>query len=194
MLGKSAVTTTHAILKDMVNEGKLNVYKKNLQTHLLTINEKNEFNKIYNFLMKIDGLIGKMQSAARNAKITPRKMKTKDSALTEFVKFASTFVQGYYDAGDEMLLRLLVRTKNEIRSEKDSALLYRKAIDILNKLHHYFPRESDILDHIVSVKLKNAKSSPIFGATNVDIDLIDDLIEIIYQFKKMFPIPERKTL
>lgn len=46
MKGRSAVTTTHAILKDMIREGKINVYKKNLQTHLLNINPGFDFKRM----------------------------------------------------------------------------------------------------------------------------------------------------
>jgi hypothetical protein len=47
MKGRSAVRTTHGILIKLIKEGKIKVQKKHIQTHLLTINDDNDFIKIY---------------------------------------------------------------------------------------------------------------------------------------------------
>jgi hypothetical protein len=47
MKGRSAVRTTHAILMSLKDEGKINQYEKHTQTHLLTVNEDNDFIKLY---------------------------------------------------------------------------------------------------------------------------------------------------
>lgn len=192
-LKHSRMMTTHKTTVQLIKEGKIKIIrpKDRLYSDCLVINEENEFNKIYIFLMQIDSLIDKMQNANRKSKTTLRKIKTEKDTIAELVKFTSNFVQGYYDANDEMLIRLLVKTKNKIHSEIDSNLLYSKTIDIIYKLHHYFPPELDVLDHIVNVKLKDAKSSPVFRASDIDIKLIDDIIEVIQNFKNLFPIESK---
>jgi len=61
MKGKSAVTTTHAILSNLIYDGKINMHKKNVQTHLLTINEQDPFNAYISFLLEIDSLVDEME-------------------------------------------------------------------------------------------------------------------------------------
>ena len=54
--GISGLNTTHKTIMDLIDEGKINPIKDNprSQTHYLTINESNEFNKIYNTLSEIE--------------------------------------------------------------------------------------------------------------------------------------------
>lgn len=57
MKGKSAVRTTHSIITNLIKEVKINVHKVNIQTHLLTINEDDEFNKFHKMLVDIETLV-----------------------------------------------------------------------------------------------------------------------------------------
>jgi hypothetical protein len=47
MKGRSAVRTTHAILMSLIKEDKIKVQKKHTQTHLLTVNNDNDFIKLH---------------------------------------------------------------------------------------------------------------------------------------------------
>ena len=47
MKGRSAVRTTHAILMSLIKEGKIKMQEKHIQTHLLTVNNDNDFIKLY---------------------------------------------------------------------------------------------------------------------------------------------------
>ena len=62
MKGKSAVRTTHSIITNLIKEVKINVHKVNIQTHLLTINEDDEFNKFHKMLVDIETLVEDMRN------------------------------------------------------------------------------------------------------------------------------------
>jgi hypothetical protein len=208
MLGRSAVTTTHAILKDMIQDGKngkLNVYKKNLQTHLLTINEDNEFNKIYNFLALIEVLISKMRD---NVAIIHAKMLTERSAIaesraaaysrpsrgrsfrefTEIEKLESLLIDSYEYAIDGILHRLLYIVSQKIHDEKDSRILYIKILDVLNKLTRQFSKidQNRLYNNRINALRGVESLSSYAESLGVNVKLKDDVIHVIEHFMKEF--------
>lgn len=60
MKGRSSINTTHYILLNLIDKGKLNVNRVTTQTHLLTINEEDDFNIFYKILVDIEDLIEEM--------------------------------------------------------------------------------------------------------------------------------------
>lgn len=159
----------------VIKEGKLNKKEINSQVHFLTINQEDEFNKIYNFLEEMWSLVDKMENATGKMKITPRKMKTKKTILEEIVKFRSSFLSPSYDAIHEILFRLLGRIKANIHSEIDSNILYSKIVEILSNPDSDLPPGFDVLNLIVNHNLKEARSSPMFEAADIDPKVIDDI-------------------
>jgi ribosomal protein L28 len=127
MLGRSALTTTHAILKDMIRDRKLNVYKKNLQTHLLTVNEKNEFNKIYISLSEIKSITDNLKHMVSTYK--------QDLNLTE--NYNEQFVIPLAALLNRFLQRLLVKTNDSIQSDKDLKILHKKITELMLKLAQF---------------------------------------------------------
>jgi hypothetical protein len=188
--GLSSRETSLDLINDLIREGKLNKKEINSQVHYLTINQENEFNKIYNSLEEIEALKNKMLDGVRKMKVTMQNMKTERNVLEEVAIFRNNFWRSFYDAGDLMLHRLLLRTKNKIHSEIDRDILYSKAIELL---HIFTPLLDEVeLDQIVNVKLRDARSSPVFEAADLDINLIDDILEVIKNFKDQF-LTEQKT-
>ncbi len=87
-----------------------------------------------------------------------------------------------------VLLRLLGRTKAKIHSEKDSQILYNKIIHVFNKLYSQFPHGTylkDLLDKFTN-DLEDAKPSSLIEKLDVDINLIDDLKQVMENFKNQF--------
>ena len=136
MIGRSAVTTTHAILKDIIRDGKINVYKKNLQTHLLTINEDNEFNRVNKEFSEIETCIDTIDEKIDKINRLPefkKWQKNKEDARWLHIQrddFEKTFLIEFYMT----IYGYLVRINNRIKSEKDSAILYNKIIKLIVKM------------------------------------------------------------
>jgi hypothetical protein len=62
MKGRSAVRTTHSIITMLFKKGKIKQEEKHAQTHLLTINENDEFNKFHKMLVDIETLVEDMRN------------------------------------------------------------------------------------------------------------------------------------
>lgn len=180
MKGRSAVTTTHAILKDLIREGAINVYKKNLQTHLLTINRENEFiwinnalADIYDFIERCERIRNKLQ-VFKNQNLPEVRLKKAISKNTEFQYFL--FLQKFIPPIDSMLHRLLHRTILNIESEKDAQLLNRKNLDLVKKLYEmplYLHSTPDLQDRL------NVNSLHSNDAINSSIDKIKSDIQVL---------------
>jgi hypothetical protein len=153
------------------------------------INEENEFNKIYDSLSEIESLVDKMYVPTRTMEdvIHKREIVADRGNYMKFVDFDFNFTHNYYDCIITIVDKLVDMTNNKIHSEKDSQVLYLKIIDILRKItyqrgHRGFIGELDE----AAEKFKKAKSSPFINILDIDINLIDDTIRIIDNFKKQF--------
>ena len=105
----------------------------------------------------------------------------------KFVDFNINFMHNYYDCIITIVDILVDITNNKIHSEKDSQILYRKIIDILRKITYQRGHRGIIgkLDEATE-KFKNSKSSPFINILDIDINLIDDNVSVIDNFKKQF--------
>jgi hypothetical protein len=134
MIGRSAVTTTHAILKEMIQEGKLNVYKKNLQTHLLTINEKNEFNKIKEDLTEIEKIIDNMDNTIEAFYKKHPELKKRQRGKLLLDELRLNF-ENYLFIDTSIGFSKILNRINAIKSEKDSRILYDKLVNVITKMY-----------------------------------------------------------
>ncbi|HSA72944.1 MAG TPA: hypothetical protein VLD84_03220 [Nitrososphaeraceae archaeon] len=153
------------------------------------INEENEFNKIHDSLTEIEFLVDRMYVPTRTMEdaIHKREIVADRGNYIKFVDFNINFTTNYYDCITAIVDKLVDITNNKIHSEKDSQILYRKIIDILRKIiyqkgHRGFIGE---LDEAVK-KFKHSKSSPFLNILDIDINLIDDTVSLIENFKKQF--------
>jgi hypothetical protein len=189
----SSGETTHNIIKQLINEHRLNMEVINSQVHFLTINYENEFNKIYNFLLEIEQIIdgiGETQS-----KVSKRYLAIADDKPDkEFVKMAyylnAVFFKPYKDTVDIILQELLAITNEKIDYEKDSQILYKKISELLRKmtLQNWYPpgmgpiKQLDYQSHT----LGHVKPTPVTEANKINLDLAKELITTIEKFKKEF--------
>jgi hypothetical protein len=133
MKGRSAVTTTHAILQDLIKEGIINVHKKNLQTHLLTINEQNQFNWIIKHLSEIEDFIDRCYKITKKLDVFVKKKGDTISKRSELQYVL--LLQKFVGPIDSMLHGMLYRSIITIKSEKDAQLLNRKILNLIGKSH-----------------------------------------------------------
>jgi hypothetical protein len=153
------------------------------------INEENEFNKIYDSLSEIESLVDRMYVPTRTIEnaIHKREIVADRGNYMKFVDFNINFMHNYYDCIITIVDKLVDITNNKIHSEKDSQILYRKIIDILRKITYQRGHRGIIgkLDEATQ-KFKNSKSSPFINILDIDINLIDDNVSVIDNFKKQF--------
>jgi hypothetical protein len=135
----SSRETTHNLIRNLINEGKLNKEEINSQVHFLTINYENEFiwinNKladIYDFIERCEKIRDKLQ-IYKEKNLSQLRKKKAISQKTELLYFL--FLQNFIPPIDAMLHRLLHRTILNIDSEKDAQLLNRKVLDLIQKLN-----------------------------------------------------------
>jgi hypothetical protein len=174
MKGRSALTTTHAILKDLIKEGAINVHKKNLQTHLLTINRESEFIWINNALADINDFIDRCEKITKKLQVFTNEnlpqLRAK-KAISKNAEFQYVlFLQKFIPPVDAMLYRLLHRSIYNIKSEKDAQLLNRRITDTMHKLMEMPLRADsrpDLEDRL------NVQSHYSDRAINSDIDKIN---------------------
>jgi len=153
------------------------------------INEENEFNKISDYLSEIKSLVDRMYAPTRTIEdaIHKREIGAHCGNYKKFVDFNINFTSNYYDSITAIVDKLVDITNNKIHSEKDSQVLYLKIIDILRMIiyqkgHRGFIGELDE----AAKKFKKSKSSPFINILDIDINLIDDTVSVIENFKKQF--------
>lgn len=159
------------------------------------INEENEFNKIHDSLSEIESLVDKMYVPTRTMEdaIHKREIVADRGNYMKFVDFNFNFTHNYYDCIITIVDKLVDMTNNKIHSEKDSQILYMKIIDILRKITYQRGHRGIIgeLDEAAE-KFKNSKSSPFINILDIDINLIDDNVSVIENFKSRFPIDAKQ--
>jgi len=191
--------TIHNTIRDLVNEGKLNVQELNTQLHFLTINEKDEFNKMYNTLTEFETLMNTMNKIIDKNKINLDALfKTLGKEHKEYlgaVEVDDHLVNPYINTFEEMLKNILIRIVRSNISEKDSLILTAIIINLLNKLTatYTFGNAQDlysVLEHRVSwmkVKFADAKYIQDYAKKyDIDLNVREDLITTIEKFRKEF--------
>ena len=85
----SRLKTTHGTIVSLIDEGKINMIKDKpySQTHYLTIDEKNEFNKIYFQLLEIENRVDKISHFVSTIYKLKRENKPEESKSCSCVRY-----------------------------------------------------------------------------------------------------------
>lgn len=123
---------THDIIHDLIAEGKVISVPdiKNRQKHHLYVNDKNEFGKIYNDILKIETII---------------EMTGYELEKIQFKQELENFKTVYKVCISSMLQALLIDTSKSLLDENSRQSLYKRIIKLMETFIHQF----DILDHPV---------------------------------------------
>lgn len=163
--GISRLNTTHKTIMDLIDEGKINPIKDNprSQTHYLTINESNEFNKIYNTLSEIEIIINTMDERINEISKRPEIEKIPKNKRDIYrYNFEQTFLIELFMTFVINLIRI-----NRMKTQKDTEILYAKIINLMLKMAQRFskPLSWDLLEtgHIENLRdLLNDDNLPRF--------------------------------
>ncbi|MFZ0629496.1 MAG: hypothetical protein WAM16_09370 [Nitrososphaeraceae archaeon] len=163
--GISRLNTTHKTIMDLIDEGKINPIKDNprSQTHYLTINESNEFNKIYNTLSEIEIIINTMDERINEISKRPEIEKIPKNKRDIYrYHFEQTFLIELFMTFVINLIRI-----NRMKTQKDTEILYAKIINLMLNMAQRFskPLSWDLLEtgHIENLRgLLNDDNLPRF--------------------------------
>jgi hypothetical protein len=199
-LKDSRPMTTHKITIDLIKEGKINMVKPKdkpySQIDYLIINEKNEFNKIYNSISEIERIIYVMQEPVRKISKLYYTKGMSDQEQSEARKLEINFKVPFKEAINVMFQELLGRVFEKVHSENDKQILYARILDLLRILTLQFWPEgvkvAQQLDSLIATRLKLVKPSALSEAKNINVDLANDLITVIENFENQFLI-DRST-
>jgi hypothetical protein len=163
--GISRLNTTHKTIMGLIDEGKINAIKDNprSQIHYLTINESNEFNKIYNTLSEIEIIINTMDERINEISKRPEIEKIPKNKRDIYrYHFEQTFLIELFMTFVINLIRI-----NKMKTQKDTEILYAKIINLMLKMAQRFskPLSWDLLEtgHIENLRgLLNDDNLPRF--------------------------------
>ena len=163
--GIPRLNTTHKTIMDLIDEGKINPIKDNprSQTHYLTINESNEFNKIYNTLSEIEIIINIMDERINEISKRPEIEKIPKNKRDIYrYHFEQTFLIELFMTFVINLIRI-----NRMKTQKDTEILYAKIINLMLNMAQRFskPLSWDLLEtgHIENLRgLLNDDNLPRF--------------------------------
>jgi hypothetical protein len=141
----SSRETTHNLIRNLINEGKLNKEEINSQVHFLTINYENEFIWINNALVDIYDFIDRCEKTTKKLHMSLNNLpKLSRHSELQYVLFLQKFIPPI----NIILHKLLLRTNRTIELEKDSQILNKRIIDLMLKLGEmplYAPDSEDPL-------------------------------------------------
>jgi hypothetical protein len=118
------------LINDLIKEGKLNKKEINSQVHFLTINEENEFNRIFKELSEIELIILRMFD--NYVIVHEKKVEEKVPRKGPFGSVNSILTVYYPMVIDTMLHILLIRIKKKIDQEIDKEILYPEIITLMD--------------------------------------------------------------
>lgn len=196
----SSGETTHNIIKQLINEGRLNMEVINSQVHFLTINYENEFNRIYNTLSEIENVLDEIKDPAES--ISTYNMGEPDPDPTkseEWYQQKSEFFGELRHAClvpiERLLDFLFILSNRVIQSEKDSQLVTGKIVDLKLKLMEifYYKNVFDninfyLKDDVSSLDrlLKDARFHKYTNESEISLDLINNFLGKIKKISKQF--------
>lgn len=185
-LKDSRMMTTHKTTNELIKEGKIKMEKPKDKPYskidYLTVNEENEFNKIFNSLSVIESLINKMYNIGPISK----------ELLTNLISIYIVSIRTLLDF-------LLVRIEDKIHSEKDLLILHKRTLKLMERINNlplYLRNrswETEIMDGInkmleLKFDLKHERKK-----INPDIEeSFDYLINELEKFKKKFLTESRE--
>lgn len=183
--------TTHYLINDLISEGKLNKKEINSQVHFLTLNEENEFNKIYKTLSDIQNLIN--QSTPYMYALPGVPTDPDGNPLID-IKEARILSEIQEDLRDNyiqsFILMILIfhnKIEHSIRNEKDQIILFRK-LNTLSVRLALNPWLEETTNELLTFYTKNMDRcfKMYTRRINRKTDLGDKIIETIEKFKKEF--------
>jgi hypothetical protein len=184
MKGKSALTTTHALLTSLVNEGKINVYKVNVQTHLLSINEENKFNKLHKLLIDIQKLVDDMYPFMS---LPYRRIHSAQNPKIEKLFLGLEGIENSYRQSFSLIIQILYNEARATAFPKDQPILF-SILNSINLRFLLFRWNEKTTKEILGISSKNIEKC--FKDYNKYVadktDLGDKLIETIENFRKQF--------
>jgi hypothetical protein len=205
----SRLKTTHTTIINLIDEGKIKMIKDkpHSQTHYLTINEKNEFNKSYDSLLEIEDHIDAMNGfTAAIYEIMRAELKEKDKdhdTLDESNAghlLSILYRDPYESAIDKMLHFFLLKVSELHLNAEDSEILYRKIANLFLKMlsqrgiqdlkkatnqklnYIIMTNEDDIKKHVKYFR----KYASIYDKYKIDFGLKDDLVQLMKNFQEGF--------
>jgi len=190
--GLSSRETTLNLINDLVREGKLNKKEINSQVHFLTINEDNEYNRIFKELSEIELIILRMfDNYMIIRENRENRVLEKASTNIPFNSLDNILTLHYPMIIDILLHILLIRIKNKINLEIDKEILYPKIITLMDLMDRIPAsiRGLEFLEHYAEyVKKTVTKNSIKVYARDMGIKLsvIDNLLSKTDYFKKEF--------
>lgn len=199
----SRLKTTHGTIINLIHEGKIKMIKDKpySQTHYLTINANNPFNKIYNSLLEIENIIDSMAHLANVSRKLTEYDKGDEDEENKAGYLLRTLYRDVFQLPVEGLLHILIVIVTEARlSPNDSEIFYKKIGELLQKE----PRQwghADLRDRIDFILNNNIpaiellikkhendfkKYESIYNKYNLDLRLQDDLLQITRNVKTKF--------
>jgi hypothetical protein len=197
--------TTHKNTIQLIKEGKIKMVKPRSkpysQTDYLVINEKNEFNKIYNSLLEIENIIdsmGHFATTSRKLTIYDKGDETEENKAGYLLR---TYYRNPFDLPVEALLHILMVIVTEARlSPMDSEIFFKKIAELLQKQASQwgFTDLSDRLNFILDNNIPAIellvkqhekdfrKYASIYNKYHLDFNLQDELLQITKNIKARF--------
>ncbi len=204
MKGRSSVNTTHAILINLINEDKINVYKKNIQTHLLTINEEDIFIKLYKQLDELYAFVNAARLNLRHLGSLKRFYKSKSSLKYHGIQgFENLFRQLFSIIFQILSLESLKSTKGQEATGLADWRILRDKINLLYFAMTYYKWDHETTNEVVDFCTENIKQyfqvlekeknglvkimkGEDIEFLNNDLEFGNQLIEIIDKFEKEY--------
>jgi hypothetical protein len=210
MKGRSAVRITHSIITKLVKKGKINENKKHIQTHLLTINEDDEFNKFHKMLVDIETLVEDMrnfmmfkvdntgpQRVPKNADVAQlsylrmREHEAKFRDVLRHPKIGKLFVglDGIENSYRQSIALIILELYDEIRAHVDFEPYEPILRSILSSIYLRLAiskRDNKTSNQLLALSAKNIEAG--FKAYNnqvkIKTNLGERLIDMIENFRK----------
>lgn len=181
----SSKRTTLKKIKELKEKGEIIDSLKEGESgfHHYSINENNEFNKIYNSLLEIDSLIDKSSIFIKKIH---HSRSNKDQGNLKLLSFDIDTLS-WAIAVDTTLHMLLDRVSAKIHSKNDSQILYDKIISLFNKLDSQVkPYTIKTLTNISESIFKELKSPSLVENSDIVLSFTKDLRQFINNFKNRF--------
>jgi len=173
-------------IKDLLEES-----ETDSRFHNYVINDKNEFNRIYGELSKIESIIDKMKKNT-NIKETRDRMRKEgeEKRLNPFNELRANFFFPYSESFNIMLRILLLLTYEKIHSDKELQVLYTKHIELMLKLGQFRYEMKDMIrrlkidtQNLINIDMRIRNRAKDYG---VDTSLTIDMISKLEYFMKEF--------
>jgi hypothetical protein len=199
----SRLKTTHGTIQKLIKEKKIVVIKDNpkSQTQYLTINEENEFNKIYNSLSEIENIVNSIDHFVRARHELMRQDKDSKAANLLDVYLLNTFEQPLDSMLNILIIKITYYSSQNHLFPEDSQILYKKITKLIQKRalqwgsHRTIEDKTKwILDYFIAAidnigKRKEKdfqKYAGIYKKYDLDFGIKDDLIDLMKNFQGRF--------